>query len=54
MTPEKDHALVENIVIKTQGFVSGNFTEGDKEPIEKFRKLLALYQGIDREQLRVT
>lgn len=52
MTPEKDHALVENIVIKTQGFVSGNFTEGDKEPIEKFRKLLALYQGIDREQLR--
>jgi mannonate dehydratase len=52
MTPEKDHALVENIVIKTQGFVSGNFKEGDKEPIEKFRKLLALYKGIDRDQLR--
>ncbi len=52
MTPEKDHALVENIVIKTQGFVSGNFKEGDKEPIEKFRKLLALYKGIDRNQLR--
>ena len=27
MTPEKDHKLVENIVIKTQGFVSGNFSE---------------------------
>jgi mannonate dehydratase len=52
MTPEKDHALVENIVIKTQGFVSGNFKEGDKEPIEKFRKLLALYKGIGRDQLR--
>ena len=52
MTPEKDHALVENIVIKTQGFVSGNFKEGDKEPVEKFRKLLALYKGIDRDQLR--
>ncbi|MDE6647832.1 MAG: mannonate dehydratase, partial [Prevotella sp.] len=35
MTPEKDHALVENIVIKTQGFVSCNFKEGDYEPIKK-------------------
>ena len=25
MTPESEHELVENIVIKTQGFVSGNF-----------------------------
>ncbi len=52
MTPEKDHALVENIVIKTQGFVSGNFKEGDEHPVELFRELLALYQGIDRDQLR--
>ena len=52
MTPEKDHALVETIVIKTQGFVSGNFKEGDKEPIEKFRKFLDLYKGIDKAQLR--
>lgn len=52
MTPEKDHALVENIVIKTQGFVSGNFKEGDEHPVELFRELLALYKGIDRDQLR--
>jgi D-mannonate dehydratase (EC 4.2.1.8) len=52
MTPEKDHALVENIVIKTQGFVSGNFKEGDEHPVELFRELLKLYQGIDRTQLR--
>ena len=52
MNPEKDHQLVENIVIKTQGFVSGNFSENDKEPIEKFRKLLDLYKGIDKAQLR--
>ena len=52
MTPEKDHQLVETIVIKTQGFVSGNFKEGDKEPIEKFRKFLDLYKGIDKNQLR--
>lgn len=52
MTPEKDHELVENIVIKTQGFVSGNFKEGDEHPITLFRQLLALYEGIDRTQLR--
>ena len=52
MNPEKDHALVENIVIKTQGFVSGNFKEGDEHPVELFRKLLALYKGIDRDKLR--
>lgn len=52
MTPEKDHALVENIVIKTQGFVSGNFKEGDAEPIKKFRAFLDLYKGIDKAQLR--
>ena len=33
MTPEKDHKLVENIVIKTQGFVSGNFSENDEAPV---------------------
>lgn len=52
MTLEKDHALVENIVIKTQGFVSGNFKEDDEHPVELFRQLLALYKGIDRDQLR--
>ena len=52
MTAEKDHALVENIVIKTQGFVSGNFKEGDEHPVELFRQLLDLYKGITKEQLR--
>ena len=52
MTPEKEHELVENIVIKTQGFVSGNFKEGDEHPVELFRQLLSLYKGIDRDQLR--
>ena len=52
MTPEKDHQLVENIVIKTQGFVSGNFKEDDEHPIELFRQFLDLYKGIDKDQLR--
>ena len=51
-TPESDHALVENIVIKTQGFVSGNFQEGDAAPVEQFRELLKLYEGIGKVQLQ--
>lgn len=52
MTPEGEHKLVENIIVKTQGFVSGNIREDDEHPIELFRQLLALYDGITKEQLR--
>ncbi len=52
MTPADDHRLVENIIVKTQGFVNGNITENDKEPVEKFRSLLALYKDIDADKLR--
>lgn len=44
--------LVENIIIKTQGFVNGNIKEDDKHPVQIFKNLLALYDGIDRDQLR--
>ena len=52
MTSERDHQLVENIVIKTQGFVSGNFHEDDEAPLELFHQLLAKYEGIDKAQLQ--
>ncbi|MDE6100230.1 MAG: mannonate dehydratase [Paramuribaculum sp.] len=52
MTSEKETRLVENIVIKTQGFVSGNFSEDDLNPVEKFRELLDLYKGVDKDRLR--
>lgn len=52
MTPEAERMLVENIVIKTQGFVSGNFKEGDEHPVELFRQLLSLYDGVTKDQLR--
>ena len=32
--------------------MSGNFKEDDEHPVELFRQLLALYKGIDRDQLR--
>lgn len=52
MTPEDDHRLVENIIVKTQGFVNGNITEDDEHPVELFRQLLDLYKGITKDQLR--
>ena len=47
-----EHRLVDNIIVRTQGFVNGNITEDDEQPVEKFRQLLALYKGIDAAQLR--
>ena len=52
MTPEDDHQLVENIIVKTQGFVSGNIKEDDRHPVELFRRLLDLYKDITRDRLR--
>lgn len=52
MDAEAEHRLVDNIIVKTQGFVNGNISENDKEPVEKFRTLLALYKDIDRDKLR--
>ncbi len=52
MTSEDNHNLVENIIVKTQGFVSGNISEGDEHPVELFRNLLDLYRGITKEELR--
>ena len=51
-TPEDEHRLVENIIVKTQGFVNGNITEDDENPVAIFRSLLHLYDGITPEKLR--
>ena len=48
---EKDE-LVDAIIVKTQGFVNGNIREGDKNPMAIFKRLLSLYDGIDRDALR--
>lgn len=52
MTPSDDARLIENIIIKTQGFVNGNITGKENDPLEKFRQILSLYNGIDRDTLR--
>ncbi|MFI3269358.1 MAG: mannonate dehydratase [Rikenellaceae bacterium] len=52
ITQAEREELVDTIIVKTQGFVNGNISEGDLNPVEKFRSLLRLYDGIDREALR--
>ncbi len=51
-TKEDEKRLVDNIIVKTQGFVNGNITEDDERPVEIFRSLLALYDGITPDRLR--
>ena len=48
---EKD-ALIDTIIVKTQGFINGNIKEGDKNPVSIFKRLLTLYKDIDRDALR--
>lgn len=52
MTEADRATLIDNIIVKTQGFVNGNISEKDHNPVERFRQLLSLYKGITREQLR--
>ena len=51
-TPEDRRRLVENIIVKTQGFVNGNISEKDADPVGLFRSLLEKYRGISKSRLR--
>ena len=51
-TPALDQKLVENIIIKTQGFVNGALTGKEADPLATFREFLTLYDGIDKDTLR--
>lgn len=52
MTEADRAALVDTIIVKTQGFVNGNISEKDNNPVELFRNLLSLYDGITPDKLR--
>lgn len=52
ITEAEKESLVDTIIVKTQGFVNGNIREGDTDPVGIFKRLLALYRGIDRNALR--
>lgn len=52
ITAAEKAELIDTIIVKTQGFIDGNIQEGEPYPVRKFLELLALYKGIDRQQLR--
>ena len=52
ITEEERKELVNTIIVKTQGFVNENFKGNVSKPVELFNDLLALYRGIDKQQLR--
>ena len=51
-TPDLDKKLIDNVIIKTQGFVNGAITGKESDPLEAFRTFLNLYKGIDKDALR--
>ncbi|MDL2213433.1 mannonate dehydratase [Bacteroides sp. OttesenSCG-928-D19] len=52
ITKAEREQLIDTIIVKTQGFINGNIKDGDKNPVTIFKRLLALYDGIDRDTLR--
>jgi mannonate dehydratase len=52
ITQEEKDDLINTIILKTQGFIHGNFKEGEDNPVQKFRDLLSLYKDIDTNRLR--
>ena len=52
ISPAEKEDLIQTIIVKTQGFVNENFKGDVQKPVELFNQLLALYHGIDKNQLR--
>jgi len=52
ISEEERNELVNTIIVKTQGFVNENFKGNVNKPVDLFNELLALYKGIDKDQLR--
>lgn len=52
LSKDEIKAIAYNIIVVTQSFIDGAVDEDEKEPIKIFLKLLAEYNGIDKEKLR--
>ena len=52
ITADEIEALINTIIVKTQGFVNDSFKGDISKPVELFKELLAKYDGIDKDQLR--
>ena len=52
MTETEKFTLIDTIIVKTQQFINGNIREDKHNPVAMFKKMLSLYDGIDRKALR--
>ncbi len=52
ITEAEKAELIDTIIVKTQSFISRNIVNGNEDPVEAFRKLLTLYENVDRQKLR--
>jgi mannonate dehydratase len=52
ITKAEKEQLIDTIIVKTQGFINGNIKKGSQNPVAIFNRLLRLYEGVDRNQLR--
>ncbi|MBC7846725.1 MAG: mannonate dehydratase [Flavobacterium sp.] len=52
ITEAEKEQLIDTIIVKTQGFINGNIKAGDQNPVAIFNKLLAVYDNIDKNELR--
>lgn len=52
LSQAEKEALIDTIIVKTQGFINGNIKEGDQNPVAIFKRLLQQYDGINRDRLR--
>lgn len=51
LTEDDKHQLIDSIIVKTQGFVNGNISEGDRTPVQHFRALMSHYEGVSKQDL---
>ena len=42
---------MDTIIVKTQGFICGNISDGEAAPVRRFKALMEPYSGVGREQL---
>jgi len=52
ITADEKEALIQTIIVKTQGFVNDSFKGDIQKPVALFKALLAKFDGIDKTQLR--
>jgi mannonate dehydratase len=52
ITETEKNELLDTIIIKTQGFINRQIVNDRSNPLDAFRDLLSLYEGINTDKLR--